>query len=118
MNVILIKKLTELGVIKHNTEIEAEYKGVDMSGSPVVQSIGNFFVQSVKINKDRSAAIFGVTNSQGGDPRTVLSNDVLKIDGMSIEALASIYGIAEDGGKLVQGKRRGRRPRDKSAVAA
>jgi hypothetical protein len=118
MNITLIKKLTQIGVIRQNTEIEATYLGVDLSGNPLTPSRGTFFIQNIALTKDGGAAIFTTVSTVDGSGRKIRSENVHTVDGMPIERLAGIYGIDEGGSAIAQGKRRGRRPRAKQAVAA
>lgn len=118
MNISLVKKLISSGVIRQNTEIEAVYKGVDISGRAIAPTRGTFFVQNVKINSEREMIFFQTISTVDGAPRTILAEEIDTIDGMPVERLACIYGIDATGGKIEQGKRRGRRPRAKIAQAA
>lgn len=113
MNTNLIRKLVSAGVIRQNTEIDAFYKGVDMSGAPLARVRGTFFVRGLKINETAELVIFDTISTIDGSARTIMSNDVVYVDGMEVDKLASIYGFDAQGGKLVQGKRRGRKPRNR-----
>lgn len=116
MNTNLARKLVSAGVIRQNTEIEAEYKGIDLSGRPLIKSRGNFFVQSVKIINEE--VIFDVVSVVDGSPRRIKSSDILFMDGMAVKTVASIHGISDKGDKLKEGKRRGRKPKPKETMDA
>lgn len=118
MNISLIRKLISTGVIRQNTEIEALYNGIDISGRPIARTLGTFFVQSVKINEEKEMVFFDTISTVDGSARKIMSSEIQALDGMPVERLASIYGIDATGGKIDQGKRRGRRPRAKVAMAA
>lgn len=113
MNIPLVRKLISGGIIRQNTEVEAIYHGVDISGRAIARTQGTFFIQNVKINEGRQMVFFDTLSTVDGSQRKIMADDVLAIDGMPIERLASIYGISASGGKIDQGKRRGRRPRAK-----
>jgi len=116
MNISLVRKLIEAQVIRQNTELDAYYMGVDISGRPIARTRGTFFVQAVKVLGE--TVIFETVSTVDGHKRTVKSPDVVAVDGMPIDRLGSIYGINASGGKIDQGKRRGRRPRAKVVEAA
>ena len=115
MNVNLVRKLVTAGVIRTNTEIEAEYRGIDLSGRPMIRSKGHFFIQGVKIVADE--VIFDTVSVVDGSPRKIKADSVLFMDGMPINKLASIHGISDKGDKLKEGKRRGRKPKNREASA-
>ena len=114
MNTKLIRKLVTSGVIRENTEIEAFYKGVDMTGCERARVRGSFFIRGLKVNDEAGVTIFSTVSTIDGRPRTVLSEDVISVDGMPVDRLASIYGLDATGGKMVQGKRRGRKPKNRA----
>jgi hypothetical protein len=113
MNIKLIRKLTEMGIIRENTEIEAFYYGVDLSGNPLTRTKGTFYIQGIRVAKEAENATLVVLSTVDGSKSAVKSENVLTVDGMPIERLAGIYGIDATGCAISQGKRRGRRPRQK-----
>lgn len=110
MNITLVKKLVQSGVMRQNTELEAKYLGVDISGRAIVPSRGTFYLTAVKINEEADTVTFVSISSVDGSKKSIAASDVLSVDGMPLERLASIYGIDASGGKIAQGKRRGRKP--------
>jgi len=118
MNISLVRKLVSNGIIRQNTEIDAYYMGVDISGCPIARTRGTFFIRNVKINERTSTIIFDTVSTVDGLPKTIFSNDVKRVDGMPIDRLAGIYGISGIGEAINQGKRRGRRPKAKVEVEA
>lgn len=116
MNTNLARKLVTAGIIRQNTEIEAEYRGIDLSGRPIIKSRGHFFVQAVKIiNED---VVFEAISVVDGTPRRIKSTDILFMDGMTVQKIAAIHGISDKGDKLKEGKRRGRKPKNKETMVA
>jgi hypothetical protein len=118
MNIPLIRKLISNGILRQNTEIEATYKGIDISGRAIAPTRGTFFLRGVKINEERQMVFFDTISTVDGHPRKIMAEEINSIDGMPIDRLASIYGISATGGHIDQGKRRGRRPRAKIAAVA
>jgi hypothetical protein len=118
MNIALVRKLIEAGIIKQNTELDAYYMGVDISGRAIARTRGTFFIQSVRVQEASNTVIFETLSTVDGQKRTLKSHDVVAVDGMPLDRLGGIYGINETGGMIAQGKRRGRRPRPKVAATA
>ncbi len=109
MNRDLVQKLIERGAIKARTEIEAHYRGVDLSGAPMARVRGNFIILAARAIGDQ--IIFDGFSTEDGRKQRILSEDIINIDGMDIERFASIYGLSLSGEVLRQGKRRGRKPK-------
>ena len=105
-----------MGIVRQNTEIEATYMGVDMSGNPVARTRGTFFIQGVRVTK-QDIILFDSVSTVDGSGRTIPSTDVHSVDGMPLERLAGIYAVNETGGDIEQGKRRGRRPKSAAVPA-
>ena len=111
MNINLVRKLVSAGVLRQNTEIEAKYRGIDLSGRPIIECKGHFFIQNIKILGEE--ALFDTISVIDGSSRRIKADDILFVDGMPIHKVASVYGISDRGLKLKEGKRRGRKPRAK-----
>ncbi len=115
MNPTLTAKLIEKGVLRFNTEIDAFYNGIDIAGVAQARTPGNFTI--VGARKKEGVFLFEVRNTIDGSKRVISSDDVNMIDGMEPERFAEIYGLTEEGVDIKQGKRRGRKPKDRSAEA-
>jgi hypothetical protein len=109
MQVSLIKQLVQRGILRENTEIEAHYRGYDISGSPIVKARGIFLVRNIKIIK--GVAIFETVSTVDGSKKNIEASDVLLIDGMDYDRLIASHDMDDDGEKVYQGKRRGRKPK-------
>ena len=115
MNTNLVRKLIKEGVMRQNTEIEANYMGIDIAGRATARCLGTFFIQAVKIGQRSGLITFDTISTVDGQPRTVPAADVISVDGMPLDRLASIYAIDSVGGPIPQGQRRGRKPREAQA---
>lgn len=116
MNLTLVRKLIETGVIREHTEIEAKYTGVDIAGVRNAKMTGTFFVQGVRINQTTGTIIFDTISTKNGDKKTILNEDVISIDGMDLTRLASNYNFDDAGGHVPEPTRRGRKPGAKRAA--
>ena len=116
MNLNLVRKLIETGVIRQNTEIEASYVGVDMAGVRNAKMVGTFFVQGVRINQTTGTVIFDTISTKNGAKKTIVNEDVLSIDGMDLTRLAANYNMDDKGGHVPEPTRRGRKPGAKRAA--
>ena len=109
MKTELVQKLIEKGAIKQRTEIEAFFKGIDLSGARMARVRGNFIVLGARAAE--GVISFDGLSTIDGKRERFLAEDILMIDGMDPERFANIYGLNMEGETLVQGKRRGRKPK-------
>lgn len=109
MDVRLVRKLIETGVIRQKTEIEANYRAVDIGGVRSANVLGSFFIEQVRITKD-GRTLFDVASTEDGRKQTVNCNDVETIDGMSVDRLIANYNLDDEGNSVPEPKRRGRKP--------
>lgn len=116
MNLNLVRKLIETGVIRQQTEIEAYYVGVDMAGVRNAKVKGTFFVQGVRLNDKTGVIIFDTISTKNGAKKTILNEDVVSIDGMDLTRLAANYNFDAEGGHVPEPTRRGRKPGAKRAA--
>lgn len=118
MNLSLVRKLIETGVIRQQTEIEAFYVGVDMAGVRNARVKGSFFVQGVRLIEATGTVIFDAVSTLNGAKVTIRNADVVSIDGMDLERLAANYNFDLAGGHVPEPTRRGRKPGAKAAAEA
>lgn len=109
MKTELVQKLIEKSAIKQRTEIEAYYKGMDLSGARIARVRGNFIVLGARLVEGR-IWFDGLSTIDGRRDR-FLAEDILLIDGMDPERFAQNFGLNMEGEPLRQGKRRGRKPK-------
>lgn len=110
----LARKLISKGIIHQNTEIDAFYRGVDISGAAVLRSQGNFTVLGAKVVGEK--LYFDAVSTNDGVTRRILCEDIFKIDGMEPDRVAINFGLTDIGVDVVQGKRRGRKPKPRQPV--
>ena len=118
MNQSLATKLIAKNLINENTEVVARYKGSSISGDPSMIFTGIFSVVSTLVGADGKTISFHVVSTLDGHRRIVKHSDILEIDGMDPNRFASVYDIKADGVDATIGKRRGRKPKDRSGQAA
>lgn len=116
MNLNLVRKLIETGVIRQQTEIEAYYVGVDIAGVRNAKVLGTFFVEGVRLNEKTGTVIFDTISTKNGAKRTIVNADVVSIDGMDLTRLAANYNFDAEGGHVPEPTRRGRKPGAKRAA--
>lgn len=109
MKTEVVKKLIDKGAIKRETEVEANYKGKDLSGSPLARARGVFLILGARLMEDQ--VMFDAVDTRWGQRQSIRSEDILRIDGMEPERFANIFGLTEEGEPLKQGARRGRKPK-------
>jgi hypothetical protein len=109
MKTDLVQKLIEKGAIKQRTEIEAYYKGIDLSGARLARVRGNFIVLGARLVEGRIS--FDGLSTIDGTRERFLADDILMVDGMDPERFAHNFGLDINGETLRQGKRRGRKPK-------
>jgi len=117
MDKSLALKLVAKNLINETTEVVAVYKGSSISGDPNVVSTGIFSVVGVNENTDAlgfPSITFTLQSTRDGSRRVVSSNAILEIDGMEPNRFASVYNIKADGADAKVGKRRGRKPKDRT----
>lgn len=109
MDVRLVRKLIETGVIRQKTEMEANYRAVDIGGVRSAEVLGSFFIEQVRITKSGNT-IFDVASTEDGRKQTIPCSDVVSIDGMTLDRLIANYNLDAEGNSIPEPKRRGRKP--------
>ena len=117
MDKTLATKLLAKNLITETTEIVARYKGSSISGDVSVTSTDVFSVQRVLGTNQEGTIFLQVQSTRDGSTRTVTQADITEIDGMEPNRFASVYNIKADGSAAAVGKRRGRKPKDRSQSA-
>ncbi len=114
MNKSLATKLVAKNLINETTEVVARYRGSSISGDPNMVFTGIFSVVATLIGADGETISFHVQSTRDGHNRVVKYSDILEIDGMEPNRFASVYNIKADGVDAKVGKRRGRKPKDRT----
>jgi hypothetical protein len=110
VNSSLARKLIEKGAIRQGTVFEANYNAFGLSCVNSTETMGEFILMAAKALKD-GTLIFEAIDEKDFLCR-VNSIDVTRMDGMDIERVAEIYGLAETGSDVKVAKRRGRKPKN------
>lgn len=116
MDITLASKLVAKKLINETTEVVARYRGSSISGDMNVVSTDIFSVMEVMEMVDDNI-ILVVESTRDGHRRRIFVTDILEIDGMEPNRFASVYDIKADGADAKVGKRRGRKPKDRSKTA-
>ena len=113
MDISLATKLIAKNLINESTEVVARYRGSSISGDMNVVSTDIFSVVEVLEMVD-DTILLSVQSTRDGHTRRVFVTDVLEIDGMEPNRFAAVYNIKADGSAATVGKRRGRKPKDRT----
>jgi hypothetical protein len=114
LNHNLAQVLLERSIIKAETEVDALYTSMDIDGITTRKSSGTFMVR--RAYKSETGLIsFELASIRDGSRVRVLADDIIKIDGMAPERIAAVYNIRGDGSKQNVGKKRGRKPKVRTA---
>lgn len=104
--------LVNKGVLPVGTEVEARFNAVGLGSINNVQVVGEFSIANV-IVKDDGKVVFDLRMLRDGSATQVLAESILTIDGMDPVRYASVYNVTANGGTQKQGKRRGRKPKNR-----
>lgn len=107
--------LIQKGLIKVNTEIDADYMAYDIAGVKNARTPGNFMIMGAK--KKGDTFVFEGRSTVDGSRHQIDCRDVRQIDGMSPNRFAETYGLTVKGDKIKEGKRRGRKPKETSPLS-
>lgn len=113
MNREFVKTLKERGILGINTKILANYKGYTLDGS-TIPSKGELLVKEIDIKESTidilATPLFGQTKYK------ISVKDIIEIDGMNPQRLGRVFNINIDGSTRITGKKRGRKPKVKTAI--
>jgi len=118
MNINLASKLMEKNVLGVNTEVEAEYTTKALGGHINMKAREVFLITQVLQDPTNNRVIFEMTSTRNGSKRHLGPESIIAIDGMDPSRFASVYNVKADGADAKVGKRRGRKPKDRSKVDA
>lgn len=112
MQEVLLRKLIEKGYFTKGTEVDATYRGNDLSGQPVHVFERTFTVSSLMETRKTKRLLFDLVSIEDGRKIRIDISNIVRIDGMTPERFGQNYMIDEDGTDIKPiGKRRGRRPK-------
>lgn len=108
----LLRKLIEKQYFKIGTEVNATFKGHDLSGLAHNYFEETFTVLALLESRKTGKLIIELGSVFDGDRVRVKTDAITMIDGMTPERFGENYMINEDGSDLKPtGRRRGRRPK-------
>jgi hypothetical protein len=105
----LLNILVEKNILKSKVEVEACYKGRDLSGNPTLPMSGVFLI--VEVHKVEDSYDFTCASDIDGSQRLIRGRDIYRIDGMCPKRFALVFGLNAEGERIKYGKRRGRKPK-------
>lgn len=110
----LLQKLVERNIVKATTEVEALYRSFGIDGLETVASVATFVITAIEPRGE--GFVFEVVDVAHGRRRKIHSAHVRRIDGMDGRRIGATYGLSETGEQLNLGRRRGRKPKNQSAL--
>lgn len=116
MDKSLAEKLIAKKLINETTEITARYKSVSISGDQNIVAQDVFTVDAIHTLEDK--ILFEATSTRKGERMVLTHSGIVEIDGMEPNRFAAVYNIKADGSAVATGKRRGRKPKDRTAQIA
>lgn len=109
----LAEALLARNLLPPGTEVRAKHMAMGLGSVNNVLVASDFSIAGHKTNEDGSI-VFTLADLRSGARTKVLAGDIEDIDGMDPARYAAVWDITSDGGKAVVGKRRGRKPKDRS----
>lgn len=115
MNSFLFDILVDRNIITEDTEIEANSRRHDLSGTAFLKFTNTFYYVAHSSEENGTGSVI-CSDTRDGSISTIVMSDILTIDGMEPKRLASIYALDENGSSVRQGARRGRKPKNRVAA--
>lgn len=109
----LAESLVNKGVLTPGMEVEARYHGLGLGGTENIRVTGDFMIHEIFAGENGNI-IFGLKSTSDGKSKRLSAETIITIDGMDPDRFASVYDVKPDGTDKKAGKRRGRRPKDRS----
>lgn len=109
----LAEALVAKNLIPSGTEVKAHYITAGLGGIGTVLASDEFTVKRIFKNTDGDLR-FKLVSTCDGSERNLPPLAIINIDGMDPERFAAVYNIKADGDAAKVGKRRGRKPKDRS----
>jgi hypothetical protein len=109
----LAEALVNRGVLPAGTEVQAVHMAMGLGSVNNVEVMSGFSITQTKIRSD-GQVVFTLANLRDGASTVVLAPAIQDIDGMDPVRFANVYDITPEGGKVVLGKRRGRKPKNRN----
>lgn len=113
MDIKLAEALVAKNLLPQGTEVRAKYLATSLGGIGQVLVSDDFSITQIFKNPQGELR-FQLESTRDGGTIKLPPIAIMEIDGMEPERFAAVYDIKADGGKAVVGKRRGRKPKDRS----
>lgn len=113
METNLAEALVAKSLLPQGTEVKAKYLATGLGGIGTVLVDDIFTIKQIFRNPEGELR-FQLESTRDGAVRRLPAVAIFELDGMDPERFAAVWDIKSDGGAAVVGKRRGRKPKDRS----
>lgn len=113
MDIKLAEALVAKNLLPKGTEVKAKYLAAGLGGIGTVLVSDEFTITQV-LRTPEGDLRFQLESTQDGRVRKLPALAIQEIDGMEPARFAAVYNIKADGDAAKVGKRRGRKPKDRS----
>jgi hypothetical protein len=113
MDIKLAEALVSKALLPVGTEVKAKYLAVGLGGIGTVLVDDIFTIKQIFRNPEGELR-FQLESTRDGVVRRLPAVAIFELDGMDPERFAAVWDIKADGGAAKVGKRRGRKPKDRS----
>ncbi len=111
----LAEALINKGFLIKGTEVQARYLSSGLAGTNTVEVQDEFTInRAFKLGDDTVS--FELISNRDGNKIKVFAESITAIDGMDPTRFASVYNVEANGSNTKLGKRRGRKPKDRSKI--
>ncbi len=98
------------GIIRHNTNVSANYVTEQFGGVLKLEALSDFLVIRA-IKMEDGSIVFDLKQVNSNARHRVPASAIQKIEGMDPARIASVYNLKADGTQKTIGRKRGRKPR-------
>lgn len=116
METKLAEALVSKNLLPKGTEVKAKYLATGLGGIGTVLVDDIFTIKQIFRNPEGELR-FQLESTRDGMVRKLPALAIFELDGMAPERFAAVWDITVDGGAAKVGKRRGRKPKDRSIKA-
>lgn len=113
MNPTVLTQLVTRKLINTNTELTCKYKGATIDGRAMANEQAIILVNNISFNEDLQKYVFTGKSTFDGSAKQFDQDQIVEIDGMDPNRFARVFGISPVGGTIKEGKRRGRKPKNR-----
>ena len=117
MEIKLAEALVAKNLLPQGTEVKAKYLAAGLGGIGTVLVSDEFTIKQLFRNAEGELR-FQLESTRDGVVRKLPPLAIEEIDGMDPHRFAAVWNIKADGDAAKVGKRRGRKPKDRSGTQA